>query len=149
MVGAPERLVFEGGPLLDPPVRQEPERAASQTAISGTALNTIADCLPLTVADKSRLQELKAKSAHRLAGERAKAHQAFIAAQAKQLAARKGINSQGGNAHDRAAMRGRLAAGRRAAVRRSELAGCTVADILADPDKFEGATLADPLEGVE
>ena len=30
-----------------------------------------------------------------------------------------------------------------------ELAGCTVADVLADPDKFEGATLADPLEGVD
>ena len=27
-------------------------------------------------------------------------------------------------------------------------AGCTVADVLADPDRFDGATLADPLEGV-
>src|SRR5690242_10739012 len=30
-----------------------------------------------------------------------------------------------------------------------EFAGCAVADVLADPDRFEGATLADPLEGVE
>ena len=30
-----------------------------------------------------------------------------------------------------------------------EFAGCTVADVLADPDKFEGATLADPLEGID
>ncbi len=29
-----------------------------------------------------------------------------------------------------------------------EFAGCTVADVLADPGRFEGATLADPLEGV-
>jgi hypothetical protein len=29
-----------------------------------------------------------------------------------------------------------------------ELAGVTVADVLADPARFEGATLADPLEGV-
>jgi len=28
-----------------------------------------------------------------------------------------------------------------------EFAGCTVADVLADPDRFEGATLADPNEG--
>jgi hypothetical protein len=28
-------------------------------------------------------------------------------------------------------------------------AGCSVADVIADPDKFEGATLADPLEGVD
>ena len=30
-----------------------------------------------------------------------------------------------------------------------EFAGCTVGDVLADPDRFDGATLADPLEGVE
>jgi hypothetical protein len=30
-----------------------------------------------------------------------------------------------------------------------ELAGITVADVLADPTRFEGTTLADPLEGVE
>lgn len=30
-----------------------------------------------------------------------------------------------------------------------DFAGCTVADVLADPERFEGATLADPLEGVE
>jgi hypothetical protein len=30
----------------------------------------------------------------------------------------------------------------------AELAGYTVADVLADPDRFVGATLADPLEGV-
>jgi putative DNA primase/helicase len=30
-----------------------------------------------------------------------------------------------------------------------DLAGCTVADVLDDPERFEGATLADPLEGIE
>jgi hypothetical protein len=30
-----------------------------------------------------------------------------------------------------------------------ELAGCTVSAVLTDPERFEGATLADPLEGVE
>jgi len=30
-----------------------------------------------------------------------------------------------------------------------ELAGRTVADVLADPAAFEGETLADPLEGIE
>src|SRR5262245_20794751 len=30
-----------------------------------------------------------------------------------------------------------------------EFAGCTVADVMADPQKFVGATLADPIEGVE
>src|SRR5262249_18198876 len=31
----------------------------------------------------------------------------------------------------------------------SELDGSTVADVMADPSRFEGATLADPLEGVD
>ena len=30
-----------------------------------------------------------------------------------------------------------------------DLAGCTVGDVLADPERFEGETLADPLEGEE
>src|SRR5262249_30579397 len=30
-----------------------------------------------------------------------------------------------------------------------DLAGCTVGDVLADPERFAGETLADPLEGVE
>jgi hypothetical protein len=30
-----------------------------------------------------------------------------------------------------------------------EFQGCTVRDVLADPDRFVGATLADPLEGIE
>ena len=30
-----------------------------------------------------------------------------------------------------------------------EFAGCTVADVLSDPARFEGATLADPLEGTD
>jgi hypothetical protein len=30
-----------------------------------------------------------------------------------------------------------------------EFTGCTVADVLDDPERFEGATLADPLEGVD
>ena len=30
-----------------------------------------------------------------------------------------------------------------------DLAGCTVGDVLADPDRFDGETMADPLEGVD
>ena len=45
-------------------------------------------------------------------------------------------------------MRRRAAALRRAAIGRAAVAGCTVADVLADPQRFEGETLADPLEGV-
>src|SRR5262249_38256391 len=56
MVGAPERLAFEGGPLLDPPLRQGKE---SRRPIG------IGACPPLKIAETARLRELKAKWAHR------------------------------------------------------------------------------------
>jgi hypothetical protein len=68
MVGAPERLVFEGPPVLVPPLEQD---AASRrpVAIAGNLLDTLASCPPLTVAETAALRELKARSAHRLAGD--------------------------------------------------------------------------------
>ena len=67
-VGAPERLVFEGGPILDPPLRQDKE-CRRPIAVEGDALDTVATCPPLTIAETARLNELRAKSSHRLAGE--------------------------------------------------------------------------------
>src|SRR5262245_8382861 len=87
MVGAPERLVFEGGPILDPPLSQDSDSRKPRVT-AGDALDTLTACPPLTVVEKSRLQERKAKSAYRLEGERAKVRQAFIAARARDLAAR-------------------------------------------------------------
>ena len=48
--GRTERLVFEGGPLLDPPVRQHCERR-KPVATAGEALDTVAIRPPLTIAE--------------------------------------------------------------------------------------------------
>ena len=118
------------------------------TVVAGAMLDTLAACPPLSIVEQSRLDELKAKERERLAPEKAKARAAFVERQAKKLVARKGISE---------------AAARQVVLRQCEgvlrpdielpfddeaLAGCTVGDVLADPERFEGETLADPLEGV-
>ena len=146
MVGGAERLVFEGGPILEAPVQQD-KKARRPVAVAGDLLDTLAICPPLTVVEKSEFAKLKAKEEQRLAPEVAAAREAFIERELNNF-------EKYGMSHD---------AARRAAERRAdgllppetvlpfddeEFAGCTVGDILADPERFLGATLADPLEGV-
>jgi DNA polymerase I-like protein with 3'-5' exonuclease and polymerase domains len=147
MVGGPERLVFEGGPVLVPPLRQDTE-SRRPIATEGAVLDTLAVCPPLTIIERSRLEELKAREHERLAPEMAKARTTFVESQARTLVARTGMTAK---------------AARQVIVRQCEgvlrpdvelpfddpaLAGCTVGDVLTDPERFEGETLADPLEGV-
>ena len=77
MVGGPERLVFEGGPVLVPPLQQDKE-SRRPIAVDGVALDTVAACPPLTIVERARLDELKAKERARLAPEVKKARAAFI-----------------------------------------------------------------------
>src|SRR6516225_3821999 len=65
MVGAPERLVFEGGPVLEPPLSQDKE-SRRPIVVEGDALDTLAACPPLTIVETARLRELKAKWSYRL-----------------------------------------------------------------------------------
>jgi hypothetical protein len=60
MVGGPERLVFEGQPVLVPPLAQDQERRRPR-ACTGDEFDTMAACPPLSVAEISRLEDLKAR----------------------------------------------------------------------------------------
>ena len=93
MVGGPERLVFEGGPVLVPPLQQDKE-SRRPIAVDGVALDTVAVCPQLTIVERSRLDELKARERERLAPETAKAREAFVEAQAKKLVARTGMSEK-------------------------------------------------------
>jgi hypothetical protein len=148
MVGAPERLVFEGGPILEPPLRQDKE-SRRPIAVQGDALDTVAACPPLTIVETAQLRGLRAKWSHRLAGESAKARAAFIAKQAKRLAESKGISAKEAMRTIARQCDGVLLPDLVLPFDDADFAGCTVADVIADPSKFEGATLADPLEGVD
>ena len=87
MVCAPERLVFEGAPVLVTPLIQDQKRRRAR-AIEGPALDTVAACPPLRIAQRAQLDELRATEAHQLAPERAEARSSFIARRAKRIAKR-------------------------------------------------------------
>jgi hypothetical protein len=148
MVGQASRLVFEGGPILEPPLAQD---KASRRPITrtGVVLDTLAACPPLSIVEQSRLGELKSKERERLAPEKAKAQAAFVERQAKKIAKRTGLSEKAAKQVIIRQCEGVLRPDIELLFDDPELAGCTVADVLADPERFEGATLADPLEGVD
>jgi hypothetical protein len=146
-VGGPERLVFEGDPVLRPPLRQDKE-SRRPTAADGVVLDTVAACPLLSIVERARLDELKARERARLAPEMAKAREAFVEAQAKKLVARTGMSEKAARQVIVRQCEGVLRPDIVLPFDDPELAGCTVGDVLADPEGFEDETLADPLEGV-
>ena len=148
VVGSPERLVFEGPPLLVPPLEQD-KSSRGPIATDGEILDTIAACPPLTILEESKLRELRAREADRLAPKAAEAKKAFIDRQAEQLAVRTGVPLPQAIKVIERQCAGVLLPHIELPFDDQELAGTSVADVLADPARFEGATLADPLEGAE
>ena len=147
MVGAPERLVFEGSPVLDPPLVQD---AACRRPLvtEGAALDTLAACPPLTVVEQAKLREMKAKDEYRLAPASAEVRLKLIGEQAKRIAERTGCTPETARRTVEQQCGGVLLSEVVLPFDLEEFEGATVADVLADPDRFVGATLADPLEGV-
>jgi hypothetical protein len=148
MVGGPERLVFEGGPILKPPLKQD--RASRRpVAVDGEVLDTVTACPPLSIVETAKLEELKARERQRLAPEVAKARSTFIGVQAKRLAERTSKPEQDARKIIERECEGVLHPDVLLQFDDKDLSGCTVGDVLADPARFEGETLADPLEGVD
>jgi hypothetical protein len=116
--------------------------------IDGAVLDTVAACPPLTIVDRSRLAELRAKEAMRLVPERAKARDAFITRQSHRLARRTGVGLHSARRTVEKQCAGVLLPDVGLPFDDEQFAGKTVADVLASPALFEGATLADPLEGI-
>jgi hypothetical protein len=148
MVGSPERLIFEGPPILINPLAQS-VKARQPKIEEGEWLDTRAACPPLTVAEQAGLAELRAKARSELAGEAAKAREEFIEREAEELARRTGTATRAAREIIRKRCEGVLLPSVVLPFDDPELAGKTVADVLADPATFEGETLADPLEGID
>jgi hypothetical protein len=146
-VGWPERLVFEGGPVLVPPLVQDKD-SRRPIVVDGVALDTVAACPTLSIVERARLVELKDKERERLAPEVAKAREAFVEAQAKELVARTGMSEKAARQVIARQYEGVLRPDIVLPFDDSELNGSTVGDVLANPELYEGETLADPLEGV-
>ena len=148
MVYAPERLVFEAAPILEPPLAQD-QASRQPTVMNGEALDTIAACPPLTIVEQASLRELLTKERHRLAPESAKVRSNFVLQQSSKIAESTGISRQHAMRIADRQCRGVLLPHVLLPFDDPELVGFSVADVLADPAWFEGVTLADPLEGIE
>jgi hypothetical protein len=90
MVGAPERLVFEGAPVLEPPLGQD-RAARAPEWFDGEALDTRAACPPLTRVERAKVAELKEAARAVLAPEAAAVRAAADRALAASLAERHGV----------------------------------------------------------
>jgi hypothetical protein len=148
VVGNPERLVFEGPPILVPPLAQD--RASRRPVpIDGVLVETVAACPPLSILEEQKLKEIRAKERHRLAPEIAKAKEEFIARQSRHIAERTGTDMVQARIIVERQCSGILLPDVVLPFDDPELNGTTVGNVLADPPRFEGETLADPLEGRE
>jgi hypothetical protein len=145
-VGALERLVFEGAPVLNPPLGQD--RAARVPEwYDGEALDTRGSCPPLTRVERAKVAELKAAARAVLAPEAAAVRVAADRALAASLAERHGVPPATVLRMVEARHRAVLSPHVELAFDDPGIGPATVAEVLREPDRFLGETLADPLEG--
>jgi hypothetical protein len=148
VVGTPERLVFEGPPILVPPLAQD-ETSRRPIVVDGVLLDTVAACPPLGIVEEQKLKEMRAKEKQRLAPEIAKAKEHFIEQQSQRVAKRIGTDLVQARKIAERQCSGILLPDLVLPFDDPEITGTTVGDVLADPARFEGETLADPIEGTE
>ena len=147
-VGAPERLIFEGAPVLEPPLAQD-QKSRRPIVTDGDVIDTVVICPPLAIVEQAKLHELRAQEVLPLSPEVRKAKSEFITRQCRRLADRTGIDQRRARRIVERQCSGILLPDVVLPFDGAELAGSTVADVLAGQNRFEGATLVDPLEGIE
>jgi hypothetical protein len=148
MVGGPERLVFEGPPLLVQPVAQSASDRRPMVT-DGQVLQTRSVCLDLSMVEESRLRDFRSAEMRRLERKVAEARSVFFKHQTELLRERTGCTPAHAKRLVERQCEGILLPDLVLPWDSPDLACSTVSDVLRDPDRFDGATLADPLEGVE
>ena len=148
MVGRPERLVFEGSPVIEPPLVQDMAMRVAMP-FDGGLLNTLAACPPLTSVEQQDLRKLIAKAKQLAEPEAKKAREAYVDERGSELAKRTGIPVEKARETIASQCQGILLSGVVLPFDDPELNGCTVGDVLDNPARFEGRSLADPIEGIE
>lgn len=145
-VGAPERLVFEAAPILTPPLAQDAE-SRRPIATEGALLDTLAACPPLTAAERATLDQLVTEAKQKAQPEADKVRAAYVDKRAEALAKRKNITKEEAVRVIESLCRGVLLPDVELFFVDKKLKGCTVGDVLNDPERFEKKALADPIEG--
>jgi hypothetical protein len=146
MVGFGERLCFEGAPVIVPPVTQDSAKGAPE-AFEGDAIDTARAVLRLTEFERHRVSKAKAASAKALGKSATKARDKHDKALAEKISAKSGVPVVTALRLVKARHRGVLFSD--VELEFDDLGVVTVGAVLADPDRFIGESLADPLEGVD
>jgi hypothetical protein len=147
-VFAPEHLAFEADPELKPSPKwgelaQEPRPPLVH---EGWLLDTCAAFPPLEPPQSKKLKRLVAEAREEVAEECKAAKAVFINEQIEKIVAH-GVERDAAQRMAEAWTRGVLTPG--AMLYFDNLGAVTVADILADPARFDGETLADPIQQFE
>jgi hypothetical protein len=148
MVGVGERLVFEAPALTVAPLVQD-QVSRKPVVVDGPAFDTKSACPDLTVVQRERLRELVAAEKQRLAPEAAKAKADFIERMAARIVEKAGGEIEIETARHIVERQTNGVLLPNVVLETDNFGEITVADVLADPDRYVGATLADPLEGPE
>jgi putative DNA primase/helicase len=146
MVGDPSRLIFEGAPKLVAPLRQN---TRPSQMFPGGLLDTRTALPDLTLTEQARLKDLEQAETARLRPDAERVRKKFIEDQAAVIAARISCTTEAARYVVERQCHGVLLPSIVLEFDAPEFAGCTVADVLSDPQRFDRATLADPNEGRE
>jgi hypothetical protein len=147
-VGTPERLVFEAPPIVEAPLKQDLE-ARKAIVCAGATVDTWTCAPPLSLTEKKKLKELVDAERESLKPEMAKARELWIAEQVKKLIDKGTPEDEARARVERMLDEKELTGAFELVFADPALGSVTVADVLADPDKYVDQNLADPFEGVE
>lgn len=134
-VGAPERLVFEGAPVLEPPLGRDLAARAPEWS-GGEALDTLAACPPLTRLERAEAAELKDAARAALASEAGRVRAAAAQALAGSLAKRHGVPAPTVLRLAEARHRGVVLPHVELAFDDPGIGTATVAEVLLEPGRF-------------
>jgi hypothetical protein len=140
-----ERLVFEGQPPVESPLEQDPKKR-KPIFVSGKAIDSRSACPPLTIVQKQTLSQLIAKESQRVESERIEKRNGFIAKQIERRMQEGGITEQAARRIIELSYNGTLLPDHRLTL--EDGTEITAGDVLANPARFDGLRLADPIEGL-
>ncbi|WOH51921.1 hypothetical protein [Bradyrhizobium sp. sBnM-33] len=145
MVGYGERLCFEGAPLILPPLAQDPVKRVPEM-FEGEAIQSDRVVPRLTEFERHRVNEAKRASAEALGKPAAAVRSEHDRKLAERIAAESGKPLLTALRLVAARHRGVLFPD--VELEFDHLGVVTIGAVLADPERFVGETLADPMEGV-
>jgi flagellar biosynthesis GTPase FlhF len=143
-VGRPERLCFEAPAIIEAPLAQDPV-ARRPVVTPGVTIDSYAACPPLTTVERAEVRRLQENAKRALADERNR----ILVARAGKIANQRGITIDAARRIVDDQCNGLLISDHVLEFDDPDIIRpTTVGDLLDDPTKYEGQTLADPNEGI-